>query len=88
MDLYPTLEEKAAGVAYAVMRGHVFIDGNKRTGTEVLLQLLELNGFTIAATDDEFVGVAEGCANGTITREEYAQWVRSHRFPPFLVSSI
>ena len=69
-------------VAYAIVREHVFMDGNKRTGTEVLLQLLELNGATLIATDDEFVEVADACATGSLARDEYCDWVRAHRVPP------
>jgi len=82
VPFHPTLEEKAAAVAYAIMREHVFLDGNKRTGTEVLLQFLELNGATVAASDDEFVATADACANGTLTRDQYCGWVRTHRVPP------
>jgi death-on-curing protein len=30
--LYPTLAEKAAVLAFSIIRNHPFIDGNKRTG--------------------------------------------------------
>src|SRR4030042_694170 len=30
--LYPTLAEKAAALAFSIIRNHPFIDGNKRTG--------------------------------------------------------
>jgi len=31
-DLYPTLIEKAATLCFALVQGHPFVDGNKRTG--------------------------------------------------------
>ena len=31
-DLYTTLAEKAAALAFSIIRNHPFIDGNKRTG--------------------------------------------------------
>lgn len=31
-ELYPTIEEKAAHLLYFVVKNHVFIDGNKRSG--------------------------------------------------------
>lgn len=31
-DLYPTLIEKTAALCFALVRGHPFIDGNKRKG--------------------------------------------------------
>ena len=32
-DLYPDLAAKAAALGYALIQGHPFLDGNKRTGT-------------------------------------------------------
>ena len=31
-DLYPSLEEKAAALAFSLVMNHPFADGNKRTG--------------------------------------------------------
>jgi len=31
-DLFPTLPNKAAKYAFQIIKGHVFFDGNKRTG--------------------------------------------------------
>ena len=64
------------------MREHVFVDGNKRTGTEVLLQLLELNGSTVIASDDDFVATAIACASGAMALNEYVAWVRARMLPP------
>jgi death-on-curing protein len=32
LDLYPTLEEKAAQLAFSLVKNHPFQDGNKRIG--------------------------------------------------------
>ena len=32
VDLYPTLVEKAAALAFSLVQGHPFVDGNKRVG--------------------------------------------------------
>lgn len=66
-------------VAYAIIRRHVFADGNKRTGIEVLAMILELNGLTLIAPDDEVVTTAEGVASGAISAAEFLQWVLSRR---------
>jgi death on curing protein len=31
-DLYPTLTDKAAALAFSIIRNHPFVDGNKRVG--------------------------------------------------------
>ena len=46
-ELYPTKEEKAARIGYALISNHAFVDGNKRIGIYVLLTFLETNGIKI-----------------------------------------
>ena len=43
VDVYPTVQQKAARLAYGLIKNHAFIDGNKRIGTHVLLIFLLLN---------------------------------------------
>jgi len=58
VDLYPGIFEKAAVLVRGIICGHVFADGNKRTGMEVGLIFLELNGWEVHLTKDEYVGLA------------------------------
>jgi prophage maintenance system killer protein len=44
LDLYPSLEEKAAHLLYFLIKNHAFIDGNKRIGAALFLWFLEKNG--------------------------------------------
>lgn len=41
---YDGLEELAAAYAVYIVQGHVFIDGNKRTGAAAMLTFFALNG--------------------------------------------
>ncbi len=41
VDLYPTVEEKAANFFYLVIKDHVFIDGNKRIAATLFIYFLE-----------------------------------------------
>ena len=43
MDLYPTLEEKAAHLLYFVTKNHSFYDGNKRIAATMFLYFLDKN---------------------------------------------
>ena len=45
MDLYPTIEEKAAHLLYFIVKNHSFIDGNKRIGTLIFLYYLYQTGY-------------------------------------------
>jgi prophage maintenance system killer protein len=42
-DLYPSLEEKAAHLLYFLVKGHPFVDGNKRIAAALFLWFLEKN---------------------------------------------
>jgi death-on-curing protein len=78
VDQYPTMEDKACAVAYTVARRHVFVDGNKRTGAECLFVMLELNGLTVCASDDELQVNFEGIADGSVPFRDFVEWVRVH----------
>ena len=56
-ELYPTLADKAAVYLHAIVSGHVFQDGNKRTGYESAQLFLKLNGYKLAAEIPVTVGV-------------------------------
>jgi len=80
VDRYPTLVEKAALLSWTIVAGHVFHDGNKRTGISALKAFLRANGYGIVASDDELIQVALKVACG---REEdyplgdFIQWIRN-----------
>ena len=43
VDLYPTVEEKAANFLYLITKNHTFIDGNKRIAATLFIYFLEFN---------------------------------------------
>ena len=43
LENYPTVEEKAARLAYSLTKNHPFLDGNKRIGVLIMLVFLEIN---------------------------------------------
>lgn len=51
-------KEASVDFYYDIMIGHPFIDGNKRTATHFLEDLLELNNYKLIATDRELVNLA------------------------------
>jgi death-on-curing protein len=58
VDQYPTLADKAALLAWIIIEGHVFHDGNKRTGMATLISFIRLNGYQLDVSPDEIVEVA------------------------------
>lgn len=73
---YSSLFEKAAALAYHIIAGHVFVDGNKRTGLFVAWEFLHLNGthVDIGQADQLAVDVAAGRAG----IPEVASWLTNH----------
>ena len=72
------LEAIAASYGFGVTRNHPFVDGNKRTGFQVMYVFLGLNGWRIQATDAEVVELMEGVASGSVTEAALASWLREH----------
>lgn len=68
----------AAAYAFALVRGHCFVDGNKRVGLAAALMFLELNGYELSAevTDDEAADVILDTAKGAIDESALALWFR------------
>ena len=44
IDLYPSVEEKAANLLYFVVKNHSFSDGNKRIAAYLFVWFMEKNG--------------------------------------------
>ena len=67
-ELFPTLPQKAAVYAHHIITGHIFLDGNKRTGMTCALWFLVLNSCSLRlGIDDSIIELGLNIANGTIT---------------------
>ena len=76
VDLYPTKEEKAARLGYALISKHAFVDGNKRIGMYIMLTFLEVNGLRARPSNEDVIRVGLGVASGEIQYEELLVWVQ------------
>jgi len=84
-DLYPTLVEKAAALGYSLARNHGFADGNKRIAHAAMETFLVFNDHQLNAGVDEQEAVFLRLAAGTLARDDFTAWVRSHIEPfPFV----
>jgi death-on-curing protein len=54
---YETVEELAAAYAVYIVQGHVFLDGNKRTGAAAMLVFLEANGVKVRMRGPELAAM-------------------------------
>jgi death-on-curing protein len=79
-DLYPTVVEKAAALAFSLIKNHPFVDGNKRVGHAAMELFLLINGFEIRASTDEQEHLILHVASGEADRDELVDWLRRHIF--------
>ncbi|MBP1467690.1 type II toxin-antitoxin system death-on-curing family toxin [Candidatus Chloroploca sp. M-50] len=77
VDLYPDLASKIGALAYALIRGHPFSDGNKRVAVVALDLMATLNGASLTASNDEIYALALAAAEHH-ARAEVIAWVREH----------
>lgn len=71
----------AAAYAHGIAKHHPFIDGDKRTAFVALYTFLALNGFELEASEPEVVDMMIGTADGSISEDELAGWVRARLVP-------
>jgi death-on-curing protein len=74
----PTLAQMAASYAAGIIQNHPFLDGNKRTGFMLAATFLELNGRTLAATEESVVERTLALASGRLPQAQYAEWLEEN----------
>lgn len=56
VDLYPSLEEKAANLLYFVVKNHSFSDGNKRIAAGLFIYFLDMNNKLLNENGNKRIG--------------------------------
>jgi len=79
VDLYPSVEEKAAKLAYGIAMNHPFADGNKRIAAAAMLLFVKLNGLELRFTQKEFSDFFFSLAVGNVSQEELLVWIITHK---------
>lgn len=77
-DLYPTLFEKAAALLESIVRNHPLMDGNKRVAWECFDLTLDLNGYRLAADENQGFELIMKVIEHKITVQEIADWAKKH----------
>lgn len=80
--MYPTLHHQAAAYLFHITKGHIFNDGNKRTGLAVALTFLSWNGLNPGRLPEEeaYQFVVEIASSQDSTRtviDRTAAWLES-----------
>ncbi len=78
VEQYPSVEEKAARLAFALISNHPFADGNKRVGVLAMLMTLKLNDVTLRYTQQELIDLGLAAASGKAGYEEILGWILHH----------
>ena len=79
VELYPSIQAKAARLCYGLVKNHAMIDGNKRIGCHAMLVLLALNGCEIEYTQKELSDLILDVAADRKQYEDILQWLLGHQ---------
>jgi death on curing protein len=68
----------AAGYGFGLVKNHPYRDGNKRIGFLSIVTFLGMNDHDLDATDAEVISEMLALADGRVSAEELADWIRRH----------
>ena len=74
----PDIFTLAAAYCFALVKGHVFHDGNKRTAYIVAIVFLQQNGITCAPEQADIVATMLGAADGSVSEDDLARWFEAN----------
>ncbi len=77
VDLYPSVEEKAARLGFGLVSNHAFFDGNKRIGAHMMLHVLAMNGRQVADDAEGLFDLIMGVAQGRLGYDAMLDWLRT-----------
>ncbi len=75
----------AGALCFYLVKGHAFMDGNKRTGALVAMTFLENVGWSLQypfneeTGEDALADIIDRTASGIISKEELMKWFDTHK---------
>lgn len=72
--LHPDVPAMAAAYLFHLCNNHPFVDGNKRVAAMAAYVFLDVNGWTLSATDPKFERMVLQVAAGKTSKEELTKW--------------
>lgn len=78
MDIYPSLQKKAARLGFGLIKNHPFADGNKRVGAHAMLLFLAVNGIALRFAQEELVDIILAVASGGCDESGLLHWLVEH----------
>jgi len=77
----PDLFDLAASYAFGNAQDHPFLDGNKRVSLVTAELFLDLNGYSLDASDGDCLTQWLALSSNALTEGEMAEWLRNHCEP-------
>ena len=78
-ELFPTIQQKSARLAFGLINNHPFVDGNKRIGAHIMLILLALNGIELNYTQEELYTIILDIASSAVELNALSEWILNHQ---------
>lgn len=69
--------DKASAYGYHVCSNHPFIDGNKRIAFALMFLFLEMNGYTLEASEKDAYQIMISLASGGMKKPALSAWLKS-----------
>lgn len=79
IEIFPSIQQKAARLGYGLIKNHAFIDGNKRIGTHAMLVFLALNKIELDYTQTDLVDIILKVAADESSFDDLLNWVLDHQ---------
>jgi death-on-curing protein len=77
-ELYPDIHIQAATLLESLINNHPFVDGNKRTGITAAAIFLQVNDYSLTASNREVESFVLFIASGEQTVDSIMEWLKSH----------
>lgn len=78
LELYATVQSKAARLCFGLVKNHAMVDGNKRLGAHVMLVFLKVNGHELQYNQVELVDLILRVASGDGCEKDILDWILNH----------
>ena len=78
IDLYPTIQHKAAAIFQSILINHPFLDGNKRTAFAMMLYVLKAKPLVLKADDSETYLFVISSSKGEKNFDEILDWIKNN----------
>ncbi len=81
VEFHPSVIDKAAALAFSLVKNHAFVDGNKRVGFAAMDIFLRLHDLRVVCTSAEGETAFLALADGSMTRDQLTEWISAHCIP-------